>query len=494
MSKYKHTTKMKKLIYITIAAALTLTSCSDDFLDQSPSNQITTDGAFKDINDVATATNGLYSLMASTYYYNASMFLYGELKGDGMVPTYWSSGRTSYPYYFFEHSAVATNNGGLWGRPYYIIRNAYNIIDAIESGKVSGDKALLDRYKGEALASIALCYFDLTRVYGYPYAKDNGKSAGVPILEHAINYGESVNRNTVAECYDFVIATLKKAIPLLPTVKTDGRINSFAARALLARTYLYCEKNAEAFDTADKLIKDINASGNYYLTSNANYVAMFNHGNKFHNEALFQIANTDSNNPGRDGLSYLSHWWGYAAIAVPDNFYKTVFNDGQDVRRKLIASRYNSGSDENYYILEKYPGPEDYWTPSFTNNYTVIRLSEVYLIAAEAGLKAGADRRQPALDYLNDIVKRAAPQRSVNDASFNLDRVLLERARELIGEGHRYFDLLRNGKKIVRSGAKHLEGAPMEIDWDYYKCVLPIGRDEFTFNPDMEQNEGYTKE
>lgn len=485
---------MKKIIYIALAATLMLTACGEDFLDQSPSNQVTTEGAFNEIGDVATATNGLYALMASTYYYNASMFLYGDLKADGMVPTYWSSGRTSYRYYFYEHSATVPNNGGLWGRPYYIVRNAYNIIDAINSGKIAGDQAALNTYKGEALASIALCYFDLTRVFGYPYAKNNGSSPGVPILEHAINYGTVVNRNTVAECYDFIIKTLKEAIPLLPTTKTDGRINAYAARALLARTYLYCEKNAEAFETADKLIQDLRGNGMYYLTSNSNYVAMFNHDNKFNNEALFQIANTTSSNPGRDGLSYLMHWWGYAAVAVADDFYKKTYTDGNDVRRKLVESYYNSGSDENYYILIKYPGPDNYWTPAFTNNYTVLRLSEVYLIAAEAGLKAGGNYRPYALDYLNAIVKRGNPSRSVNDANFTLDRVLQERSIELIGEGHRYFDLLRNGKKIVRTGAKHLQGAPAEIDWNYHKCVLPIQREEFTFNPDMEQNEGYMKE
>ena len=59
--------------------------------------------------------------------------------------------------------------------------------------------------------------------------------------------------------------------------------------------------------------------------------------------------------------------------------------------------------------------------------------------------------------------------------------------------GHRFFDMLRNGKTIVRKGGYHLPGIVEEIDWDYYKCVLPIPTDQFTFSPDMEQNPGYTK-
>ena len=59
-------------------------------------------------------------------------------------------------------------------------------------------------------------------------------------------------------------------------------------------------------------------------------------------------------------------------------------------------------------------------------------------------------------------------------ADYTLDRVLDERSKELVGEGHRFFDLLRNGKTIVRKGGYHLPSVDEEVDWDFYKCVLPI--------------------
>ena len=469
-------------------------SCGSDFLDREPSDQITTDKAITELSDVRNSVNGLYALMASTYYYNAAMFLYGDVKGDNMQPTYWSSGRQSYPYYYFDHSAAVPNDGGLWGRPYYIIRNAYNIVKAIDEGKVDASAEELANYKGEALAAIALSYFDLTRLYGYPYAKNNGASHGVPLLDKAIGYGEEVDRNTVAECYDFIISRLQEAIPLLSRTRNDGHLNSFAARALLARTYLYCEKNREAFETAHQLIADLQKTGLYHLVGNADYVDMFAHGSKFGPEALFQIANTSTANPGRDGLSYLLHWWGYAAVILTDDFAQMMKNDAGDVRNRLIATYQDSGDNLYYNLLLKYPGEKYYDVPSFDNNYTVIRLSEVYLIAAEAGLKAGDDLKPQALDYLNAIVQRANPDNYVTAEQFTLDRVLLERAKELVGEGHRYFDMLRNGKTIVRRGGKHLTNAPEEINWNFNKCVLPISRNEFIFNPNMAQNEGYSKD
>lgn len=484
---------MKK-IYILLGIVWLFSACSEDFLDRASSTRVSTDQAISTQNDIVTVTDGLYALMASTYYYNGSMFLYGDVKGDDLQATSWSSGRGSvYRFYTFEHTTDIPNNGGLWGRPYYIIRNAWNIINAIDEGLIQdASKADLVDYKGQALAAIALCHFDLLRCYSYPYAKDNGKSIGIPIVDHAIGFEEFPDRSKVADCYEFIIKCLKEAIPLLSESKNNGHLNAWAARALLARVYLYCEKNTEAFDTADQLIRDLNSDGSYYLASRANYVSQFALNNKFGSEALFQIANTSSNNPGRDGLAYLYHWWGYASIYVTNPFAEVLnsINWDADVRRQMFRWVGNN-SDGWHYVLEKYPGAQYYDVPSFENNYTVLRLSEVYLIAAEAGWKAGGEKREPARQYLSRITSRATGY-DVEDVDFTLDRVLYERRLELIGEGHRYFDMLRNGKTMYRSGGYHFSNLT-EVNWDTPKCILPIAREQFTFNPDMEQNPGYQK-
>ena len=107
--------------------------------------------------------------------------------------------------------------------------------------------------------------------------------------------------------------------------------------------------------------------------------------------------------------------------------------------------------------MKKWPGT-DATTPSFENNYVIFRLSEVYLNAAEAGVKIGGASAVKGLNYLNAIVQRANPAKEVTAAEYTLDRVLEERSKELIGEGHRFFDMLRNGKTIVRKGGYHLPG------------------------------------
>lgn len=71
------------------------------------------------------------------------------------------------------------------GTTFYILREAWNILNAIAEGKIeSGDEKKLNALKGETMAVIALCQFDLTRCFGYPYTKDNGASLGAPLIDH----------------------------------------------------------------------------------------------------------------------------------------------------------------------------------------------------------------------------------------------------------------------------------------------------------------------
>ena len=114
-------------------------------------------------------------------------------------------------------------------------------------------------------------------------------------------------------------------------------------------------------------------------------------------------------------------------------------------------------------------------------------MSEAYLNAAEAAAKltaSGEDHNAEAAQYLNAIVNRANPSKSVDAATtVTLDRVLDERRKELVGEGQRMFDLLRNGKSVERksetnkdlSKTKHICSKEyMTIGLDNYKIVLPI--------------------
>lgn len=474
---------MKKIALLLFAAFMAA-SC-EDFLVEYPHTSITSDTALNTEGDIQYAVNGLYDLLSSTGYYSGAIFYYGDVKGDDVQSLY-QSGRDVYYCYMFSHTSNGLHAGSLWGRPWYVIRQASHIINAIESGKITGSKEVLNDYLGQAYAVRALAHFDMTRCFGYPYSKDKGASWGVPIVDRVLPVDENPIRNTVAECYDFIIDQFNKAIPLLSTAKNNGRINQYAARALLSRIYLYCDRNTDAYNTASKLIEELKGTS-YKLAGNAEYIAQFNLTNTFRAESLFEIANSQSDNGSWDALSYLYHWWGYADMIVTLDFVNLLKQDPNDVRLKLISNE----RGQQWWLM-KYPGPAHNQAAVY-NNYPVIRVSELYLIAAEAAVKGGGDKTK-GLEYLNAIVNRANPAKTVSASEFNLDRVLTERRKELVGEGHRYFDALRNGLTIYREGGVHLVGAPTGIDWNYEKCVLPIPVDQFKLNPDMQQNPGYSRD
>ena len=171
-----------------------------------------------------------------------------------------------------------------------------------------------------------------------------------------------------------------------------------------------------------------------------------------------------------------------------------------DVRNQMLAK---DELDRMGRVM-KYPGKAN--EPSYTTNTRIIRLSEVYLIAAEAALATDATK---AAGYLNDIIERAYPTESVidvdgttvlfnypadiptvTDATITLDRILEERRLELLAEGHRFFDLVRNSITIVR--ASDYWGSSYEtIEMTDHKIIQPIPRVELDANANMVQNPGY---
>lgn len=94
------------------------------------------------------------------------------------------------------------------------------------------------------------------------------------------------------------------------------------------------------------------------------------------------------------------------------------------------------------------------------------------------------------MTYLNAIVTRANPAKSVTSADLSLERILKERRKELVGEGHAFFDYMRNDKSVDRSGGWHLtmpEDARVIAPSDP-RVALPIPQTEIDANPNIVQN------
>lgn len=481
--------KVTKYIYLSFAL-LTATSCGNDWLDLEPSTSVETETSINVLSDIEFTLNGIYSIMKHSYAYSGRLVYYGDVTGDDMQAVS-STKRTGnyYRFNFTKDSGPSTH----WSYPYSIIQSCNLILNNVDKISVaSGEEAYRDDLKGQALAIRGMALFDLTRIYGYPYLKDWGTSLGVPIVKTTSTIDSKPARNTVAECYAEIISDLESSTQLLSGKFNKGKFNRWAAMTLLSRVYLYKGDNENALKMAEEAIKGAEKN-KFALWSNEEYPTAWGNDASASKpgEVLFEMVNLTTDSPGKESMGYLSSYNGYDDLCVTVSFYHLLKQDPKDVRLKLLSF------DKTYYAyVNKYQPQEG--ENIADANIPLIRLSEAYLNAAEAAVKEGDNAT--AVKYLNPIVQRANPANSVEDKVLTLDDVLNERRKELVGEGHRMYDLMRNGLPVKRvnetdkaiSKTKH-NTAYMEYDWNFFRIVLPIPKAEIDTNPNIQQNPGYVE-
>ncbi len=492
-------------------ALVGITSSCKGFLETEPATAIKTNKALKEHSLLQAAIRGLYDELqgssSSTSYYAQSFTIMGDVRGDDMqCPTVGSRGNAYYKMDYTRHNIY-----GPWYTVYSVIRGANRLLQMCDNLKQRASEISLKEIanaKAQAQAIRALCYFDLCRVYAVPYAYSNGGTAlGVPLVMSVLENSAMPGRNTLKECYDFIIKELNEAIAsnaLEPT--SYGYISQSAAKALLGRVYLYKgdkESNAQAL----KLSKEVIESNLYQLATDPDaYEQIWSESSS--KEMIFSIVNFDTNDyADREGLAYVLHVNGYYNAFITRKFYDEMREDPDDIRWNVLWASKGTKAEgvvknlpdadpEMKMFIGKYPGKAALQDMR-TNDVPVIRLAEVYLNAAEAAFKI--EDKATALQYLNVIVKRANPTKSVAESDLTLERILQERAKELVGEGHRFYDLMRNGLKCERfyKGSAGWHGAlipeAQAFDHTYFRAILPIPETETDVNATLksQQNPGY---
>lgn len=428
------------------------------WLDLEPSTQIPTETSIKSLSDIDYSLNAIYATMRNAYAYSGRLIYYGDVTGDDMQAVQ-STCRTAH--YYQMDWLPANGPSTHWSYLYSIIQNCNVILDGIDNIEIlpndEDEHIFRNDLEGQALAIRGLALFDLTRFFGYTYLKDNGASLGVPIITSASATADSKpSRNTVAECYDQIIKDLKNAASLMiPTyswsgtslnqkdlsLNKKGKISKWATLTLLSRAYLYMGKNSEALQAAEEAIKGSEAN-KYQLWNTEEYPTVWGTEASEANpgEILFEIVNTTTESPGNESMGYLTSPKGYQDMCITVSFYHHLLETPNDVRIKLLVNQ-----DKKVMYLNKYqPQPGENIMDA---NIPIVRLSETYLNAAEAAVKNGDATK--AAKYLKAIALRGNPDYTM-PAKVTLDDVLEERRKELIGEGHRMFDLLRNNLRVIR--------------------------------------------
>ena len=489
--------------------AASLSSCVNDWLDVAPSDGTDADAALTSSSDLAAARTGMYKALKGNSslvdYYGQQFFVYGDVHAgdDYQYNNIGGSNRASFYYDMNYQTASEFNTSTVsWQSPYVVIGRANRIIAAAEGGALSDAaeaKATIDQYAAEAKVLRALAHFDLVRIYGKPYTEDQGASLGVPLVTEVLESNAKPARSTVAEVYTQVVKDLTEAISsnALATEIEPGYVSVWGAKAILSRVYLNMGDYANALSVAEDIIKNSGAA----LWTRDQYFKAWDASTPNESEFLFRLnvaGSTDSND--LNGIGNLQQRDGYKEMVATKKFVDMLTSDPEDVRNDMFlpatAAKEVATYGTNKVYLNKLRGQG-----GNLRNVTIvpiIRLSEVYLTAAECAFRN--NDKTKAVEYLNDLVKN----RTTTEASLatvdniTLERILIERRKELIGEGQRYFDALRNNETITRYTSeadkgwhKTLSKDAQSFDRDYFKAIAAIPQAEINANPNIKQNTGY---
>lgn len=367
------------------------------------------------------------------------------------------------------------------------------------------------------------------------------------------------DRDPASEVYQFIIDELTDAIAVLPPTQANfGRVTKRAAQHMLAKVYLTRGYESYGSGVADftqaATLADAAIAGQGL---NLPFEDLFEYKNDKNEEILWSIQYNKS------ASGEVSHTWDYPWGPLvqgsddgvnkkntlhPTEYLFTLFDDNdtrfegtflnvkttpysgwvldaantpvqyyyprtaaqiadvpnwraQDPANRTatiispIDSHWWDGLNQtDYPSLRKYDRVQ---LPSvqYTHDIYLARLGETYLIAAEAYLQSNDP--STALTRVNTVRQRAGAS---TVASVDLDFILEERARELVGEGFRWLDLKRTGKlmeytKVRNPDIKNLVDSgtdPFLGTGGNYKILRPIPLSAISLDSgDYPQNPGY---
>ncbi len=452
-------------------------SCEDQ-LEVVPEDNVASNTVFGSLATINGTVVGIYSKNQS-----------GDLNGMAQLMSDFMSDNVNFVGSFpalqdidqFETLATNGSVDNIWLDGYELIGAANNVIANLPEVSTDDVVGLTEATKtqlvGEAKFLRALTYFQLVNLFAQPYQFSNGTNLGVPIVAQPFEGGEisefQLERSTVNEVHAFIEQDLLDAIVALPEDNGE-RAEAGSARALLARLYLYREQWAQAADYANQVI----SSGEYALATDYD----FYDDNPTSSEHIFVVINTPTDGPQENAGSdevYVNFYnaapGGRGDAPFSQDLIDAFADESGDLRFDNLSVAATDAGGNDTFFTTKYP--------DIVNNASdgmVLRITEMYLIRAEANLRNGSSVGDTPLNDINLLRSRAGLG---NLAAVDLNTISIERRKELCFEGHRRMDLLRNNLNLRPGGGP--ESAPGAD-----KVIFPIVEDETTNNPNITQNPG----
>jgi len=455
---------------VTTVLFLSLASCEKSFLELKPPTSLTPEFALATEADLQVALRGAYAGLKSTALYGRSLMVLGDMMADN---TYQSALNTNRYTNFNLYNYLVTDGdvAGLWNASYSVILRANNIINS-----PIADNANIQQIKGEAYAIRALAYFNLVRYFGSPYTLDPSK-LGVPIIT-TYQADLKPERAKIADVYTLINKDLTQAFTLMTKFTNSSQFSKYSAKALQAKVYLAMGDKTNAKAAALDVITN---SGFTAISSAAHtgyWAGVAPRTDKV--ETLLEISFDAVANNAFDALPYIYLQSGnYGDMLCSSELYDLF--ETTDIRKSLYATGIRGGLASVF--VNKYS--------SFTGDHSdtkVIRMSEMYLIAAEASYPSNT---ADALKYVNEVTSRRGATAIASSGSALLEDIITERRKELAFEGERYLDMQRLQRNIARS--KNYPAAALSIDFTNYRRIMPIPQGELDANPSikLQQNPGW---
>jgi hypothetical protein len=302
---------------------------------------------------------------------------------------------------------------------------------------------------------------------------------GVPIV---LEYDPQAKpaRKTVTEVYTQIISDLNQAYSLMTLYTNSTQFSKYAAKGLQAKVYLSMGDKANAKTAAVDVINN----GGFTVVPSAGYVAYWSvltpRTDKV--ETLFEVSsNSTGGNNGFDALANIYNQAGYGDILCSDELYALI--EAADIRKSLYPTGTRGGVPA-VFVNNKYPGTFG----GEISDTKLLRLSDIYLIAAEASLPGD---EPGALTYVNYITSRRGATAIASTGAQLFEDIITERRKELAFEGDRYLDMQRLKRDIVRSA--NYPSAARNIPYTNFRRLFPIPQAELDANPNIrgQQNPGW---
>lgn len=420
---------MRKIFAFLPALLLGLASC--DYLDREPVGMIIPET----ISDYrALLTGGYHGVPVNKQLLNVradELNMYDDW-GFGSNALYQDIARWN------DQTPDSQTKEYQWIEFYKSIFTANAIIANVPSATPDNTEAP-EQLLGEAYLLRALMHFELVNMYAKPYNEaTSATDRGIP-LSLRIDIEQVYKPAPVAEVYAQIDADIEKGLDLL-TVDTykkglNYRFSKDAAYALKARVALYKKDYTTALDAAKEVM-----NRRKLADLNTETGSPVNYGSVESIMALHSVSNSD--------------------IALDFGINDVVmkqYDMANDLRPALFFS--GGGLKKGRYQEEK----------------VTFRTAEAYLIAAECEAHLG--NAAEAATYLSTLTDhRLKPEgASAHKALLQnmtatelIDEVAKERLRELVGEGHRWYDLRRTSQEEITKTVKDVV------------CTLPAGDPRYT--------------